>query len=123
MVADGLSVDVTEIIDTAYGLVANGNDIRVNLAATTALEFTSGALRLKDALAGAGLLMTAQVLDIQTKEGIEIDADFLRVDEEYNFQWDGDQVFTTLSTVQFDTPPQVNEDLDFSLENRTLERL
>lgn len=45
--ANDISVDVTEIIDTAYGLVANGNDIRVSLDADGGMEFNTGATRVK----------------------------------------------------------------------------
>lgn len=44
-----LSVDVTDIIDTNYGLTESSNNIRINLAATSGLNFSSGAL-----LVGAG---------------------------------------------------------------------
>ena len=44
-----LSVDVTDIIDTSYGLTENSNNIRINLAATSGLNFSTGAL-----LVGAG---------------------------------------------------------------------
>jgi hypothetical protein len=58
-----VSVDVTDLIDTAYGLTEDTNNIRVNLASPSGLEFATGALRLgtpatltyatTDALSGA----------------------------------------------------------------------
>jgi len=44
-----IAVDVTDIIDTSYGLTESSNNIRVSLAATSGLNFSTGAL-----LVGAG---------------------------------------------------------------------
>lgn len=44
-----LAVDVTDFIDTSFGLTESSNNIRINLAATSGLNFSSGAL-----LVGAG---------------------------------------------------------------------
>jgi hypothetical protein len=41
-----ISVDVTDIIDTSYGLTESGNDIRVNLDAAGALSFDTGAIQV-----------------------------------------------------------------------------
>lgn len=67
-----LSVDVTDFIDTNYGLTENANDIRVNLAATPGLEFSGGALTTKlKALGGIekdsdGLYLTSAFYPKQT---------------------------------------------------------
>lgn len=45
--ADSVAVDVTDVIDTSYGLTESSNDIRVNLDAAGGLEFDSGAIRVK----------------------------------------------------------------------------
>jgi hypothetical protein len=45
--ADTVDVDVTDFIDTSYGLTEDTNNIRVNLDANGGLEFNSGAIRVK----------------------------------------------------------------------------
>uniref|UniRef100_A0A6M3IVP1 Putative lectin/glucanase superfamily protein n=2 Tax=viral metagenome TaxID=1070528 RepID=A0A6M3IVP1_9ZZZZ len=42
--SNGLSVDVTDIIDTNYGLTEDTNNIRINLEASGGLDFATGAL-------------------------------------------------------------------------------
>lgn len=42
-----LAVDVTDFIDTNYGLTENANDIRINLDTDSGLEFNAGKLRTK----------------------------------------------------------------------------
>uniref|UniRef100_A0A6M3KPI7 Putative lectin/glucanase superfamily protein n=1 Tax=viral metagenome TaxID=1070528 RepID=A0A6M3KPI7_9ZZZZ len=45
--ADSVAVDITDILDTSYGLTESSNNIRINLAgAWSGLEFDSGALRV-----------------------------------------------------------------------------
>lgn len=73
-----LSVDVTDFIDTNYGLTENSNNIRVNLAADPGLEFSGGGLRaLVDPAGGisrgaAGLALTnADTMSLTTGEAID----------------------------------------------------
>jgi len=49
-----IAVDVTDIIDTAYGLVENDNDIRVNIG--SGLVFNAGAIDVDEANIDHGLL-------------------------------------------------------------------
>jgi len=63
--AGGLSVDVTDIIDTAFGLTEAGGDIQVNLDAVPGLEFNAGAVRvLVPADGGVALGATGLTLDL-----------------------------------------------------------
>lgn len=59
-----LAVDVTDFIDTSFGLTESSNNIRVNLAATSGLSFSTGALQLDDSVAGAGLAISSKVLSV-----------------------------------------------------------
>jgi len=52
-------------------------------------------------LAGNGLAATLGVLSVNVKEGIQIDADSLRVDKAYDFTWTGTHTFQT-NDVQMD---------------------
>ncbi len=101
--ANEVLVDITDFIDIAAGLQDDGsNNIQINEG--DGLEFSTGALRVKlsipsglardstglyldDAIAGSGLGISSKVLSVNTKEGVEIDADFVRVDEDYSFDW------------------------------------
>jgi len=56
-----VSVDVTDFIDTSYGLTEDTNNIRVNLAATPGLEFSAGALQVKTK-SGGGITKDADGL-------------------------------------------------------------
>lgn len=47
LVGSVFSIDVTDFIDTNYGLTEDTNNIRVNLDPTGGLEFNSGAIRVK----------------------------------------------------------------------------
>lgn len=58
--ADVVSVDVTDFIDTLFGLTENNNDIRINLSASGGLAFSgTGALQAK----------------VKTNAGISVDGD------------------------------------------------
>lgn len=100
-----VAVDVTDIIDTSYGLTEDSNNIRVNLAATSGLEFATGALQLADTVAGGGLVIANKILAVNPGNGIEIVSDLVRVDEDDSFTWAG--------THQFNVDPQVQANLDF----------
>lgn len=63
-----LDVDVTDFIDTSYGLTEDTNNIRINLDATPGLEFNAGALRAK----------------IKTNGGITRDSDGLSLTQAFN---------------------------------------
>lgn len=78
--ADAVSVDVTDFIDTAYGLTESSNDIRINLASPSGLAFSSGALQVADAIAGAGLAIASKVLAVGAGDGIDVAADAISVD-------------------------------------------
>ena len=68
-----LSVDVTDIIDTNYGLTEDTNNIRINLAATSGLNFSSGAL-LVGAGDGIDVLTSTIAVDV-TDENVPAQAD------------------------------------------------
>ena len=64
-------VDVGDFIDTDYGLEDSGNDIRINLAATSGLEFDgSGQLQIEDAVAGDGLTISSKVMAVMVAVAI-----------------------------------------------------
>lgn len=73
-----ISVDVTDLLSGDYGLEEDTNNLRVKLAGTSALEFSTG-LRLKSTLAGDGLDMSSQVLSITEGVGLEMNSTVLRV--------------------------------------------
>lgn len=74
-----LSVDVTDVIDTAAGLTETSNNIQVNLDPSGGLEHNSTTgIRLEAAVAGDGLAHTTGVLSVNVGVGIEINADTLR---------------------------------------------
>lgn len=75
-----LAVDVTDFIDTSFGLTESSNNIRVNLAATSGLSFSTGALQLDDSVAGAGLAIASKVLAVGAGDGIDVAADSIAVD-------------------------------------------
>lgn len=77
-----VSVDVTDIIDTSYGLTEDTNNIRVNLHATPGLEFSVGALRVK----------------LKTDGGLTLDADGLSLTDAFN----PTTTFTTYENVTAD---------------------
>lgn len=70
------------IVDTKLATIATANKVSgsaVQLAATTAIEDATG-LKLKTALAGAGLGITGQVLSVNVDDSsIQIDSDTLKV--------------------------------------------
>ena len=85
-----VSVDVTDIIGTDYGLTESGNDIRINagdglgfdagalvvdLSGTSGLEFSGGDLQIADSIAGAGLTIASKVLAVGAGTGIAVNAD------------------------------------------------
>lgn len=73
-------VDVTDFIDTSFGLTESSNNIRVNLAATSGLSFSTGALQLDDSVAGAGLAIASKVLAVGGGDGIDVAANAIAVD-------------------------------------------
>jgi hypothetical protein len=75
-----MAVDVTDFIDTSFGLTESTNNIRVNLAATSGLSFSTGALQLDDSVAGAGLTIASKVLAVGAGDGIDVAADSIAVD-------------------------------------------
>jgi len=75
-----ISADVTDFIDTDYGLTESSNNIRISLAATSGLEFSTGALQVADEIAGAGLAISSKVLAVNVGDGLEIDSDAVVVD-------------------------------------------
>jgi len=77
--ADAAAVDVTDFIDTSYGLTENTNDIRVNLDASGGLEFNAGAIRLEAAVAGNGLAHSSGVLSVNASGGVEVGSDYVRL--------------------------------------------
>lgn len=81
IVSDAVAVDVTDFIDTAAGLKEDAsNNIQVNLDADGGMEFNSGAIRLKAAVAGDGLSHTSGVLAVVAGDGIDIVTDAVAVD-------------------------------------------
>ena len=46
IVTDAVAVDVTDFIDTSYGLTESSNNIRINLATNSGMAFATGALGL-----------------------------------------------------------------------------
>jgi parallel beta-helix repeat protein len=72
--ADSVAVDVTDFIDTNFGLTESTNDIRVNLASPAGLSFNAGALQIDDAIAGAGLAISSKVLAVGAGDGIMVNA-------------------------------------------------
>lgn len=77
--ADAVAVDVTDIIDTAYGLTEDTNNIRINLASPSGLVFSAGALMIDDAVAGAGITVINKVLSIGQGDGILVSTDGVAV--------------------------------------------
>jgi len=45
--SDNLAIDISDFIDTSYGLVADGENIRVNITADIGLHFNAGALEIE----------------------------------------------------------------------------
>lgn len=87
-----VSVDVTDFIDTAYGLNENGNNIRVNLSATGGLEFSSGAIKLK-LRTNHALLLDSSGLGVDPHTGLSVSASGIGVNESYAFDWGGIHTF------------------------------
>lgn len=79
---DSVAVDVTDIIDTNYGLTESSNNIRINLAATSGLNFSSGALRV-GAGDGIDVLTSTIAVDvtdfIDTNYGLTEDTNNIRI--------------------------------------------
>jgi hypothetical protein len=84
-----IAVDVTDIIDTSYGLTENANNIRVNLASPSGLSFTGGALQLDDSVAGSGINIAGKVMSVDSGsidhsglagDGLEWDAGNTEID-------------------------------------------
>ncbi len=75
----GIIVDVTDFIDTSYGLTENNNDIRINLAADEGLYFNGGALAV-EIEADKGISVGADGLAAVAGDGIDIDASGIAVD-------------------------------------------
>jgi hypothetical protein len=57
--ADDVAVDVTDLIDTSYGLTEDTNNIRVNIAANDGLEFATGALTVNYDNSTIGIISNA----------------------------------------------------------------
>lgn len=91
--ADSIAVDVTDFIDTAYGLTEATNNIRINLAATSGLEFSSGALQIANSIAGNGLDIASKVMFVGAGNGITVGADSVAVNQAYAFSWTGEHNF------------------------------
>jgi|GEM_PF-5175650 len=73
--ASGVLVDVTDFIDTGYGLAENANDIRVNLTANKGLEFGTGASQGSlQAKASNGISLGASgiAVNLTADKGLEI---------------------------------------------------
>lgn len=60
-----LAIDVTDFIDTNYGLTENANDIRINLDTDPGLEFNAGKLRTK-VKSGGGITRDSDGLSVDT---------------------------------------------------------
>jgi len=73
--ADTVAVDVTDIIDTGYGLVEDSNNIRIDLSAISGLTFDSGDLELDDTIAGSGLVISNKILAVGAGDGITVNED------------------------------------------------
>lgn len=79
--SDIISVDVTDLFDSMYGLDENTNNLRINLASPSSLEFGgAGALRIADTIAGAGLAISSKVLEVTAGDGIDVTGDAVTVD-------------------------------------------
>ena len=68
---DEVVVDVTDFIDTGYGLTESSNDIRINLAASSGLEFSTGALQI-NLDTNPGLSLGAGGLSVSAGDGIDV---------------------------------------------------
>lgn len=101
--ADAVAVDVTDIIDTDYGLTEDSNNIRVSLSSPSGLEFSGGSLQIADSVAGDGLDISGKILAVQVGDGVEIVDDYVTVDlpTHSGFELDGTGLYmgtpTTLS--------------------------
>ena len=71
-----VAVDVTDFIDTDFGLTEAANNIRVNLASPGGLSFNGlGLLQLDDSIAGTGLSIASKVLSVDNDHvAITLDA-------------------------------------------------
>lgn len=74
-----ISVDVTDLIDTSYGLTEDTNNIRISLAGTSGLNLTSG-LALDDTVAGDGLTIASKVLAVGAGDGIDVASNSVQLD-------------------------------------------
>ena len=68
-----VSVDVTDFIDTSYGLTENANDIRVNLGTDPGLEFVAGTLEAQVDPSG-GISKTSSGLSLSNPDYISATA-------------------------------------------------
>lgn len=78
LTGQAVAVDVTDLIDTNYGLTENTNNIRVNLASDPGLEFSSGALRVKVGN-GLELLAAGVAIDLAADPGLEFSSGDLQM--------------------------------------------
>ena len=62
------------------GIVLSGQQISVDLTATSGLEFSGGDLQIADSIAGSGLTISSKVLAVNVGNGLEIVSDQVRVD-------------------------------------------
>lgn len=69
-----VSIDVTDFIDTSYGLTESLNNIRINLASPGGLYFSSGALRV-GAGDGIDVLTSSIAVDVTDLLGTGLDED------------------------------------------------
>ncbi len=86
-----IAVDVTDIIDTSYGLTESANNIRIDLATNSGLNFSSGDLALgtpsditdtsTNSVSGANHAHALAISDfINTSYGLEVVSNNIRVD-------------------------------------------
>jgi hypothetical protein len=62
------------------GIALSGQQVAVDLSATSGLEFSSGDLQIADTIAGDGLTVSSKVLAVGAGDGIDVAADTIAVD-------------------------------------------
>ena len=84
-----VSVDVTDIIDTNYGLTENANDIRINLESDGAISFDSSNHGLEVNVDDSTIEITTNALNVKA-DGITA----TEIDETDDYTWTGSHDFS-----------------------------
>jgi hypothetical protein len=116
-VGGGLALSPTWVasVGAGNGISVLADSIEIKLLSPFAgLTVDSLGLRVRDDIAGNGLLMSSsKIIDLVAGNGsLTVGADNVVVNYAHNWPWTGDHTFST-GTVRFNTTPQVNANLNF----------